>query len=86
MRHVFFSSFFSPNEQRGGAEGGGRGMGRGRGGGRGALPDFLFLFLFPYSADLERGWPPCLHQVYWAVPPLSAYCLAPNRSIAYNTK
>ena len=30
------------------------------GGGR-ALPDydFLFLFLFPCSADHERDWPPC---------------------------
>ena len=37
MRHVIFI-LFSPNEQR-------------RGGGGGGLPDFLFLFAFPYSAD-----------------------------------
>ena len=23
------------------------------------LPDFLFLFSFPYSADHKRDWPPC---------------------------
>ena len=25
----------------------------------GALPDFVFLFSFPCSADHERNWPPC---------------------------
>ena len=28
-------------------------------GGGGALPDFFFLFLFPWSADHEWDWPPC---------------------------
>ena len=28
-------------------------------GGGGMLPDFLFLFSFPCSADHERDWPPC---------------------------
>ena len=44
MRHMIFI-LFPPNEQR-------------EGGGGGALPDFLFLFSFPCSADHERDWPP----------------------------
>ena len=27
------------------------------------LPDFLFLFPFPCSADHERDWPPCKESV-----------------------
>ena len=29
------------------------------GGGGGALPDFVILFSFPFSADQTRDWSPC---------------------------
>ena len=54
MRRVIFM-FFSPNEQR--TVGGSRGD---------ALPNvfFFFFFFYPYSADHERGWPPCKKVVF----------------------
>ena len=51
MRHVV-CILFTPNEQLGG------------GGGGGALPDILFLFSFPCSADSEPDWPPCNKVVF----------------------